>query len=437
MSKEEIFRIEDIPKFKKMREQMRGFRIIKNTIPFARPLLRLLGTDLSQLEDAFLDFNKLEKEFEELSKLPDKFNDTFSSRAWIIFNALDLEVVKEALSIATNNIADAEKYLVNYYSTEIVESYLLMMYSVKAFQPRMELAEKALIDYKEERYHACIPVVLALMDGLVNELNTEQNLSFFTENASLNAWDCITANEKGLTALKKILFATRKKTRTETITVPYRNGILHGMDLGYSNKIVAAKTWAVLFAIRDWAIKAERKELQEPPPEPKSTWSDLFNQIQEHIVWKKSFDQSLKEWKPRTISIGTDIPKTGEAEDYPEGTPERKLIEFLTWWKKKNFGYMSSCIWSYLIESDKKMAGRVSQIYDSFPLKRFELLEVIDEAPAITEIRVLVSYEKDGELVENNVKFRLIINEATNGMPLMRDMPNAVWAVVNWGYGVI
>jgi hypothetical protein len=177
--------------------------------------------------------------------------------------------------------------------------------------------------------------------------------------------------------------------------------------------------------------------LQEPPPEPKSTWSDLFNQIQEHIVWKKSFDQSLKEWKPRTISIGTDIPKTGEAEDYPEGTPERKLIEFLTWWKKKNFGYMSSCIWSYLIESDKKMAGRVSQIYDSFPLKRFELLEVIDEAPAITEIRVLVSYEKDGELVENNVKFRLIINEATNGMPLMRDMPNAVWAVVNWGYGVI
>ena len=414
MSKrEEIFRIEDIPKFKKMREQMKGFRVIKNILPFASPLLRLLGIDMSQLKDSFLDFDRLEEEFEELSKLPDKFNDTFSSKAWIIFDVLNLEVVKEALKIAETNIDDAEEYLVNYYSTEIVESYLFTMHSVKAFQPRMELAEKALIDYKEKRYHACIPVVLALMDGLVSELNTKQNLSFFTDNADLNAWDCITANEKGLNVLKKILYATRKKTRTESITVPYRNGILHGMDLGYANKIVAAKTWSALFAVRDWAIKAERNELSEPLPEPKPTWSGLFNQIQEHNNWKKSFDQRLEEWKPRTISIGTDIPITGEIEDYPEATPERKLVEFLTYWKKNNYGYMANCIWSYLNDSDKKMAGRVRDIYNSIPLKNFELLEIIDEAPAITEIRVLLLYEKEGKVTENNVKFRLIINETS------------------------
>ena len=35
--------------------------------------------------------------------------------------------------------------------------------------PRWHLAQKALIDYREARYHACVPVVLALLDGIVNE----------------------------------------------------------------------------------------------------------------------------------------------------------------------------------------------------------------------------------------------------------------------------
>ena len=435
--KEEIFRIEDLPKFKKMREQMHGIKMVKSLLPFFSPLLRLLGIDISQLKDAFLNFDKLEKEFEELSNFPDKFNDTFSSRAWIIFGALNLEVVKEALKIAETNIDEAEAYLVNHYTTEIVESYLFMMRSIKAFQPRIELAEKALIDYKEERYHACIPVVLALMDGLVNELNTKQNLSFFTNNADLNAWDCITANEKGLSALKNVLFATRKKTRTEFITVPYRNGILHGMDLGYANKVVAAKTWAALFAVRDWAIKAERNELSEPTPEPIPTWSDLFKQIQENRNWKRSFDEQLQQWKPRKISLGEDIPKSGNIEDFQEYTPERKLVEFLVYWQKKNYGGMANCILSFIKLPEKKMAGQVREIYNSFLLKNFEILEIIDKAPAITEIKVKLTYEENGKIIENDVTFQVNVEQDFNKTPLINGMKNVNWGVVNWGWGII
>lgn len=388
------------------------------------------------MNQAFAKLDMLEEQFLELSELPDKFNDNFSSQGWILFDFLNLEIAKEALEIAETDIDAAEQFLVDYYTPENVEFLLRTMHGIRAFRPRMELAELALIDYKEKRYHACVPVILALMDGLVNELNKAQNLAMSADNSDLRAWDSITAHEKGLNSLKEVIFKARKTTRTEEISIPYRHGILHGMDLGYANKTVAAKTWAALFAVRDWAAKVEAKELIAPPPKPETSWSELFQQIKEHSDWKKSFEQQLGNWKPRNIEVGRDIPKSGEIEDFVEGTPERKLVEFLIYWRKKNYGRMGSCVWSFLQESEKKMAGRAKQVYGSHFLKDFELLEIIDENPSITEIRVKLNYETNGNCVENEVKFRLIINDGLDKKPLMRGMPNATWGIGNWGHGI-
>lgn len=436
MSEKELPQIRDIAKFKKMREEMKGFRMIKNILPFASPFLKIFGVNTQQMKDAFAEFDMLEKHFLELSEFPDKFNDTFSSRGWILFDFLNLEIAKEALEISKTDIEAAEQFLIDYYTPENVGFLLRTMHGIRAFRPRMELAELALIDYKEKRYHACIPVILALMDGLVNELNKAQNLSMSADDSDLRAWDSITAHEKGLNALKEVLFKARKITRTEEISIPYRHGILHGMDLGYANKTVAAKTWAALFAVRDWAAKVEAKELTAPPLKPETGWGELFQQIKEHSDWKKSFEQQLENWKPRNIKVGKDIPKNGEIEDFVEGTPERKLVEFLVYWQKKNYGRMGNCVWLSLQESEKKMAGRTRQVYSSHFLKNFELLEIIDEAPSITEIRVLLNYETNGESVENEVKFRLIINDGLDKKTLMRGMTNATWGIGNWGNGI-
>ena len=53
---------------------------------------------------------------------------------------------------------------------------------------------------------------------------------------------------KGLNALNRIFQKMRQKTVTDEITIPFRHGIVHGMDLGYDNRMVAAKCWAALFA---------------------------------------------------------------------------------------------------------------------------------------------------------------------------------------------
>ena len=279
--------IRDIPTIKKNLEDMRNMAMFKRTMPFLRPVLRIFGVETDKMDEALANVDDLVRQAEELAQIPDQFNDLFASRGWIIYDLLNLDVAKSAINKAVSGDFDgAETDLVDYYSVETVRWKLRTMNAVEAFRPRMPLAQKALTDYEEERYHACIPVVLALLDGLVNELH-EKRRGFFAQNVDLTAWDSIAAHSRGLNVLSEIFQKGRRKTTTEQITIPYRNGILHGMDLGYDNKIVAAKTWAALFATRDWALKAEKGHITAPPEEPQKTWSEILSAF---IVYQFEFE---------------------------------------------------------------------------------------------------------------------------------------------------
>jgi hypothetical protein len=53
----------------------------------------------------------------------------------------------------------------------------------------------------------------------------------------------------------QVMSETRNTTTTDPIRIPFRHGILHGTDLGYNNKIVAAKAFAALLAVGDYAAQ--------------------------------------------------------------------------------------------------------------------------------------------------------------------------------------
>lgn len=327
-------KISDIPSIIKFLEDSKNIATLKRAIPFFRPILKLLSFDVEKVDDAFAGVDDIVQQAPKLASIPDRFNDLFASRGWISYDFLNLQVAKAAIEKAeAGHIDDAETDLVNYYNIEVVKWQLLKMRAVEAFRPRMQLADKALIDYEEERYHACVPVVLALLDGLVNELH-DKCRGFFADEVDLIAWDSIAAHSKGLNVLSSIFKKGRQKTVTDQITIPYRNGIMHGMDLGYDNKTVAAKTWAALFAVRDWAVKAERGLLEAQPEEPEPTWVDRFNRFQKNEEDKKR----IGEWQKREVTINVDIAETGEPDAFADRTPEKKLAEFLAFWKARNYG---------------------------------------------------------------------------------------------------
>jgi len=78
--------------------------------------------------------------------------------------------------------------------------------------------------------------------------------------------------------------------------------------------LVAAKTWAALFAAREWAIKAERGLLKSPPPEIKKTWGELFQQTNDDgyviVGYTDSFgtnDTIHDLWLLRTDFMGMEL----------------------------------------------------------------------------------------------------------------------------------
>lgn len=419
--------IRDIPTIKKALEDVNNFRTFKCVLPVLRPFLNILGVKTENLDEALTNTDELARQAEELASIPDRFNMVFAPLGWIIYDLMNMNVAKAAVEKAeAGDVAGAENDLVEYYSVENVRWKLQKMKAIKAFQPRISLAQKALIDYEEGRYHACIPVVLALLDGFVNELHDTQK-GFFAEDVDLTAWDSIAAHRRGLNALADIFKKKRSKTRTEPIRIPYRHGIMHGRDLGYDNKMVAAKTWAALFATRDWAERAEKGLLTAPPEEPKMTWKELFHKLRKSVADKECLDQ----WTPREIPINQDTPLTGEPDVFEDGTPEKRLAEYLTYWRAKNYGYMARYLHPKFGPPAKEASARIREVFASKTLKSFAFTEITDQAAAASEIQTMLVFEEYEQDVEKSVRFRLV-NVDSEGNAEVRGIPNSDWRLVYW-----
>jgi len=420
-------RIQNIPSIKdKMKQCEDLLAFIK--AHKADPHFKNIGIDISQIENQY-------HLMKELVAAIDKFDDLFSGIGWIAYEKMNTEIIREAVAKGeSGDIEGAQADLARHYDPERVKFELKRMAKIKSFNARMPLARKALIDYKEERYYACVPVVLALLDGMINEVyqkKLKKRCGFFAENANLLAWDSVAAHSKGLNELAKTFRSGRYTTTTNKIDVPYRNGILHGMDLGYDNKIVAAKTWAALFAASEWVIKAENDSLAPPKPEKEKTQLEILIEAAQKYEQTQRELARIAEWKPRSIKIGQDIPSTGNPEEYEKGTPERKFVEFLVYWKAKNYGYMAQCVSKKPINNTKVSAGDIKKRYDQANLQEFEIEGVCDTASARSVIKAKLVYEWFGQTIEKSFDF-ILINYDDSWNPAVSGTPGSNWYVYNW-----
>lgn len=427
-------KIKDIPQIQELLTQAQYVSRFEKLYPVLKPFLGLLGVDVANIEEALddADIKELKRKAEELGLIPDRFNDLFADQGWIIYADMNLEVAKEAVEKAVaEGIEAGEEVLISHYDPETVEFNLRRMWAVDAFWPRMDLAEKALDDYREGRYHACVPVVLALMDGVVQEVYVEAHghgRNWSSKEAQLEARDSLAGHSKGLKRLQELHLESRFKTRTEKIDVPYRNGIMHGMDLGYDNKAVAAKTWAALFALREWALKAERNELEAPEGEDQTVW-EMIQETYGTIQRTEEIKKGIEEWGPREVVVGEDVPSSGEPEDYPEESPERALVEFLTYWKEANYGFMAQSLIKPK-SGDCEDAGKIRREFEDWNLQSFQLKEIDDIGAARTDITVNVELKAHGRDSGGEACVTLIRLDS-EGESAIRDRGKGTWTVTN------
>ena len=176
--------IKDIESLKKLREDAQNLMAIKKVWPLLKPFAKLLGVDTEGIDDTFKKIPELDRQIQELTVIPDKFNNFFSTIGWTFFETMKLETAKEAIRIAENDsVEKADNFLAEHFSPDWVETHLIFLKFIKGFQPRLKMAEMALEDYKAGRYYASVLVTLSLIDGWVNELNIVdyQRYGFFSE----------------------------------------------------------------------------------------------------------------------------------------------------------------------------------------------------------------------------------------------------------------
>jgi hypothetical protein len=419
-------RIRDIPSFSEVLQQAEQFDSLRKVLPLLSPFLKLLRIDVGQLRAALQDLPRLRAEAEAFASVPDRFNELFAPRGWIMHGDMSLAAAQQAIEVAeTEDLDRAEEGLVKAYAADEIEWMLRRMHSVRAFRPRMRLAELALTDYREARYHACIPVVLAQLDGTVSQLHEERR-GFFADGVELTAWDSIAAHESGLGVLARIFGKGRRTLNTDPLSVPYRHGILHGMDVAYDNEVVAAKTWAALFSIRDWAVKAEQGMLQEPPPKAEPTFRELLQRVRSNDAAR----ERISAWIPREVDVGVDVPKGGKPDEYERGTPERQVVEFLTYWSARNYGYMAKYLDLPFGGAPPVPPHRVREAFADLSLRQFELVSIEDKAPAVSEVQVRLVYSANGVTQERIKDFRLVYWSVDS--IVMPGDEGGQWSIVNW-----
>lgn len=419
-------KIKDNPTSAELLSNTKSFEALSKVVAF----FEKIDIKNEKISEAFKKFPDLYRQTEELVNMPDRFNEHFSKSGWVAYESLNTELMKEAVCLADDGKLDeANNLIAEYYNEETLKFGLTRMKGIEEYRPRYELAEKAKEDYLARRYHACVPVVLTIIDGIVNDIEQK---GFFAQGVDLTAWDSIAAHSTGLQELSALFNKARKKTNTEIITVPYRHGILHGRDLGYANKAVAAKTWATLFTIRDWAmaVKHGKKVPKEKEPEP-----SLLESLKSYAKTQEQ-KKKLGAWKPRELKPDNDFPAYGMPEDFETNTPERVLSLFFKYWSANNYGKMASLIKAFGDSPLSKRAGEVRLNFRGKYLEGYKILEIKDEASAITEITVEVTVSNRNKFLTEKFNVRMI-HEDSEGNPKLREESDGNWQIIEHSFMLI
>lgn len=323
------------------------------------PFIYTLNPKIKSLKQQFL---KIQNNSHILD-LPDQFNELFSKDGWICYGALNRTILEKSIQLGLENkFKEAKLLLINSIDESSIDLMLLRCQTREHFNLRAELLELLKIDYLEERYHACIPLLLALIDGLTNDISA--HVGFFAGKSDLELFDSITAHETGLPFLKKIMNTSRKTTTCQETTIPYRNGILHGRDLNFNNKEVASKCWWTLACLLEWADEKnlnKQSKLQEPFQVMLKQHQDIQELSKRIDSWHKRPIQSENYWREQNLKT---INHT---------SPEYILLSFLEAWKLKQWGKITPLLLHNIGKNRGKFTNEVKNDYQSLSLLDYKI----------------------------------------------------------------
>lgn len=206
--------------------------------------------------------NLLAKKLAGLPTLPDRFNKAFLEHGWVFVEfACGHEPAEQALAMYDEGKEQSEIdeflafKLLNIDSIKWQAIKLLGGGITEPINPiRSQLTERVFQAYEDEDYLVVVPLVLMLIDGFsVSATGTKSIFSDLANHDDLfQSAESFAGHPSALKSLLPYLTKGQKGYSETLLTMPQRHGIVHGVRLNYSNRVVAAKALCLLAAVVEW-----------------------------------------------------------------------------------------------------------------------------------------------------------------------------------------
>ena len=163
------------------------------------------------------------------------------------------------LPIGTAALTTPKIYYAADYEGDRLQFVVKRLCQTQGFKMRKAQLQEVLTLTHEARYLATAPLLLIVADGVGEDVFQK---SIFSEGVNLEELHSLAGHPDALPKLVYQMCRTRRKTTEEYVSFPYRNGILHGRDLGYGNRLITAKCWSFLSNIAD-VIRAREAKMDD------------------------------------------------------------------------------------------------------------------------------------------------------------------------------
>jgi hypothetical protein len=185
------------------------------------------------------------------ANLPSQFTGRHLSRGWIAHSRMPVPVMEQAnRAFDQGNVGLADDILAAAVTAEELYNLASWMETWPRFRPRAGLLRLAAEDYLNGRYHASVPVTLAQLEGWGRDMGITDAYR------AKDAQRFVVPGEPITDALPVLLRAfgdSKVPPVDQPMDIPLRHVILHGASVTFGTRLIAAKSWTALFAIRTYA----------------------------------------------------------------------------------------------------------------------------------------------------------------------------------------
>jgi hypothetical protein len=387
-----------------------------------RPLAKLLSMfdsdieeRLREAESQFIDVNQLKVNL-------DLFAKTYSRLGWTIYDRLSVKIIETALSSSTE---EGEAALTAYHLDSDNLLFFGYRFSTAHYEPWRLIYERAVERTAAGDYLSAIPLVLGMIDGICT---TSTGKHPFSGGTDAPVFDSQTSGPGGLPEGLALLGSTRRKFDAEPIAVPFRHGIVHGLNPNYGNPIVAAKAFNLLQAMIDYFDRKrdEAQRLAEAAEEQKAA------DIREIVGNRCRAMETLRltdEWRARPSLEKILLASSEAPTDLPIHTPEKLATEYLNWFAAKNYGALAKATVDFPNRPIGYRAGRLRDDLKEITTTRWTITGIEDTSAAMSRVTVSLEGQLNGQTWGGEHNMRLIFADE-NYEAMVRGQPGGTWFVM-------